>query len=230
MNRFVTAFALALSLAFAPEAFAGKKGGDEAASADAKKDPYAVPEIKTTKIAEFDAVFEKGRAPVTSLADTRKMVDAAQARMNTALGLGAEVTFDAALTEFEKKVETKGKLAYKKGKMPTFTMADAIPDDMQTMFTEINGAMSDFEKAATQLEGIQGELATLATATAELPGKVPEAAKSAGLKATEIPTATANTKHNTGVIATGKDQAAKLAASLNTIVTTVEANVEVAAE
>ncbi len=227
MSRSIVLLALALSLAFAPEAFAGKKGAE---AGEAAKDPYAVPEIKNTKIPEFDALFEKGRTPITSVAQTRKDIDEAQKRMNTALGLAPEVTFDAALAELKAKIETKGKLAYKKGKVPTFTTADVMPDDLQKMLDESNVAMTAFGNAFTQLESIQGELATLATETAALPGKVPEAAKSAGLKPTEIPGATTATKHNAGVIGDGKDQTAKLMASLNGIVTSVETTLTAAVE
>lgn len=229
MSRSITLLALAFSLALAPEALAGKKPAAES-GAEAAKDPYAVPEIKPTKIAEFDTLFEKARVPVTSLAATRKQVDEAQKRMNTAVGLGADATFAAALTELKTKVETKGTLAYKKGKVPTFTTADAMPDDVQKMIDESNAAMGDFGAAFTQLESIQVELAALATETAELPGKVPAAAKASGLKPTEIPGATTATKNNAGVVGDGKDQATKLMASLNGIVSTVESTLTAAPE
>lgn len=223
MRRFVVSL-LVLTLAVsAVESTAVAKPKEETGAADPKKDPYAIPQMKPTKIPEFDAFFERGKAPIESLITSRKRIDMAQSRMKTAVGLGQEVTLKSALEEFKKRLETKTRVGLKKGKIPTFTVADAVPDDLQHMVDEFNASIGEIDNAFGQLESIKGELSTLATEAIELPGKAPEAAKSAGLSATEVPAAIKNTGTNSKTLGTSKDESEALFTSVNSMVTDMEA-------
>jgi hypothetical protein len=97
IRYFAAALAIALSLSFvSTDAFAGKNKPDAGGEAPAA-DPYAIPEMKATKIPDVDSFFESAKAPITSVVNSRKMVDGAHARINTALGLGADITLADAL-------------------------------------------------------------------------------------------------------------------------------------
>jgi hypothetical protein len=222
MVRFVSAlaFALSLSLIAAPEAFAKPKP-DDGAAAPAAADAYAIPEMKITKIPEIDSFFETAKAPITSLVNTRKMVDAAKDRINTSLGLATGTSFSDALANLNNKAGAMVSIATNTGKMPALHAKDAVPPDIQHAIDEFNGAMADLDTASDQLKQVTGELTTLAQQASELPGKVPDAAKSAGLSMTDQIAATKNTGTNVKTVGGAKDEAEKLGQSLAEIGTSI---------
>lgn len=227
MNAWKAAVAVGLFglLAVNLDAAAGDRpAGDAPADAKgAKKDPYAIPEMKLTKIGEFDSFFETGKSPIESLILTRKKVDMAQGRINTSLGLAEGVTFADSVAELKKRVEVKTKIALKKGTMPRITTADVVPDDVQKAIDEFNASLQDMESAFTTLSDVKGQLATLATQAVDLPGKAPEAAKAAGLSATDTMAAIKNTGTDVKILSTSKDESEKLFTSLSSVTTDLEA-------
>lgn len=227
MNAWKAALAVGLVgvLAMNVDANAGDRpaGDAPAAGKDAKKDPYAIPEMKPTKIAEFDSFFDTGKSPIESLILTRKKVDMAQGRINTSLGLAEGVTFADSVAELKKRVEVKTKIALKKGTLPRITTADVVPDDVQKSIDEFNASLQDMEDAFSTLTEVKGQLADLATKAADLPGKAPEAAKSAGLSATDTMAAVKNTGTDVKILSTSKDESEKLFSSLQSVTTDLEA-------
>ena len=216
MNRFA-AIVLGLSLAgtaavvIAPEvAYAGK----------AAEDKYAIPEMKPTKISEYDSTFSRAVEPITSVVNARKMVDAAQARFNTSMGLAGDVTFQDALTQLKNRGEGKINIAVKTGKFPTLSTSDVVPPDVQHAIDEFNGSVADLETAWTQLGNVQPQLVDLVTQVTSF--NPAEAAKSSGLSATDSLTAGKNTASNSKALSQAKDDCEKLVASLNGMASAVE--------
>jgi hypothetical protein len=217
MNRLsALVFGLMLAgVATVPElAHAGKP----AAASDADK--YKIPEMKPTKIAEYDSTFQQAVEPITSVVNARKMVDAAQARFTTSMGLAADVTFADALTQLKNRGEGKINIAVKTGKFPTLSTSDVVPPDVQHAIDEFNGSVADLETAFNQLGNVQPQLVDLATKVTSF--NPAEAAKSSGLSATDTITAGKNTASNGKALSQAKDDAEKLVTSLNGMALAVE--------
>lgn len=219
MYRFALILGLVGTLGLADDAFAGKAKGDTAAQTD----PYAVPEMKSTQIPELDAFFEKAKAPIVSVIDTRKQVDTVQANFVVAMGLPQGTPFKDAVAELQKKGEGKLEVAMDKGSMPRLKAKDAVPSDVQTGIDAFNSTMDALDQAFTNVTGLKGELQTIATEAAALPAKVPDMAKSAGLSAAQIPKSAGATKANVSTINNSKDEVGKLETSLSTLGADVKA-------
>lgn len=221
MRGFGWLFVGALVVSTVDEAYAGK--GDPAAGDEkgAKKDPYAIPEMKVTKIADFDSLFDRSKSPIESLILSRKRVDMAKARFNTSMGLAEDLSFEAGVEEFKKRMETKAKIALKKGTLPRLTTADVVPDDVQKSIDEFNTALDEIEAAYTQLGSIKSELTTLATEVTALDPAA--AASSSGLNALDSATAVKNTATNAKTVTSAKEESEKLVGSIDSLTGSLEA-------
>ncbi|MFZ5481283.1 MAG: hypothetical protein ACOZNI_31275 [Myxococcota bacterium] len=152
---------LALALAHAPDALAGKKDA-----------PAELPKIEATGIAEFDSVFMKAKAIHDSLDTEDKNLKEARAAIATALGVAEDAPLATALEDLKKKANGKIKVALK-GATPRLEPSEAVPENVQKGIEAVNKLLDASEHAVATGKELVPQAKELATAVAGFPAKVP---------------------------------------------------------
>jgi len=169
-----TLFALSLGTA----AFAGDK-----AAADAPK----YPEIKLTKIQEFDPTLSKAKDIHTTLEGVENKLHDANKGLVATLNLPETTSLDDALAELQKRANNKIKVAMN-GKVPKLQASDAVPDEVQKAIDTVNGMTDDLGASLTQVEAMPAEVTQLVNDVKGFPAQLNlDLIKKNNLQPTELP-------------------------------------------
>ncbi len=176
-NRLLVGLLLAASLSNA--AFAGDKKSD---------DKPAYPEIKLTKIAEFDPTLSKAKDIHTTLESVENKLRDANKGLAASLNLPETTSLEDALAELKKKANNKVTVGLEKGRVPKLKATDAVPEEVQKGIDTVNGMMDDMSAALEQIEALPQAVTALVAEAKAFPGQLsPDLIKKNGLTAAELP-------------------------------------------
>ena len=184
-----TVYALAMFVGFGLLADAAEAKKPKPAPAETTEAGEAAPAedelvIKTTGIADIDALFEKANAPIASIKTARTAIDSLGTNLTTALGLPAGTPFKDALADLKTKAEGKITVAMNEQGMPELKPSDAVPANVQAGIDAVNGGITDVQTAAAALVEIPNQMKEL---IAQAQSFNPKSLMSAGVKPTEAP-------------------------------------------
>ena len=212
--RFTVILAGAVALLASAPALAG-------AAAAPKGDPYAIPQMVVTNVADFDSFFTSANQPISDVITARKNVDMAEGNFKTEMKIAETASIDDAVKELKNKINGKAHLLITAGKIPTLSPADAIPDDAKHAVDAYNALVKDLQDASDKLEATMPAINDASTKAADIVAHAPDTIKNSGLPATKIPGALTATKKDGSIVAGSKDDATKLGQSLASFTTTV---------
>lgn len=176
-NRLLISLIFALSLGTG--AFAADKSGD----ANAPK----YPEIKLTKIQEFDPTLSKAKDIHTTLEGIENKLHDANKGLAATLSLPETTSIDDALAELQKRANNKIKVAMK-GKVPKLEASDAVPEEVQKGIDTVNGLTDDLGASLEQIQGMPAEVTQLINDVKGFPTQLNlDLIKKNNLQPTELP-------------------------------------------
>jgi hypothetical protein len=152
--RMFTIFALAMtvSLGVSADAFAGKKGKDEASdSAEADL------ELEESGIDSVDELFAKAKEPIDTIRTARMKVDAVAPNLNKALDLPEGTPFADALADLKGKAEGKIEVGMN-GDVPTLKAADGVPANVQNAIDGLNTGIKEAIDATMKLSEVPAQV------------------------------------------------------------------------
>lgn len=172
---FIAASLLALSLA--GDSFAKDKG-----------DEPKYPEIKLTKIAEFDPTLSDAKSIHDSLSVMETKLRDANKGLATTLKMPETTSIDEMLGELKKRANNKITVGLEKGRVPKLKASDAVPSDVQAGIDAVNAMMDDLGAGLEQVEAMPAKVQGLISSAKSFPGQLnPDLVKKNGLTAAELP-------------------------------------------
>ncbi len=174
--------------------------GPAAMGKEDTKDTEEAPTIEMCGIPAFDTVFARVAAIDEKLTTTGKLMGDTKRAIQAALSLDSSLSLHDSLMSL--KEEAAGKLTVRMtGGVPKLEATDAVPPDVQEAITAVQRMVRGIGASMTELKGIPEEAKGLVTEAAAFPRRIREEAKSASIKASQIPKALKVVKQNIEITA-----------------------------
>ncbi len=184
--RSALSFAMAglLALSLTNDAFAGKKGGDDAAN------EFTIEDVGVAKVDQF---YDGVETQVANMKGAQEDMDNANAKLAEALGLGEGTPVADALNDLADKAGDKVELVLD-GTKPTLKPADACPENVKEAVNAANAMVESLVAAVVTLKDVAKATAAMVPQAGDMPGAIKDSSLGAVDKAKAIKLSASNLK------------------------------------
>ncbi len=190
-------------------AYAGKKGGDDAQTFT----------IEDTGVAKVDQFYDGVEGVVGKMQTAQGELDASQTKLAEALGLAEGTPVADALADLQGKAEGKIELVLE-GTKPTLKASDAVPENVQAAIEATNAMAAELVEAAEVLKSCATDLEPMIGQASDMPAAIADSDLGLADKAKATKTTAANLKTTKQVLEEAKTLAGQCQESLELIKST----------